>query len=351
MGDEAQEHRRARGIDKAGDVLMTRRLACSIALTFALVTTTAFAQDPQKMSAAQVLFDGAVAEMGKGRHAAACPKLEEAQRLLPEALGIKEQLALCYEGAGRLASAWSQWRVLEDLAGKANQGARLQLALQHIAALRPRLATITVEVPKESAAIAGLGVKRDGLELGPALWGTEVPVDSGPHEVTAAAPGRAPFTEKVSITADGQKISVRIAPLATAPSGQGTAPEAPAPEAPAAQPSGWQRPLGIAAIGVGAAGVAVGAVLGGIAIAKKDESNAHPCNAFNECLTAEGAALRNEARRFGDAATVAIIAGGVLAAGGVTLVLLAPKATKTAQGPVAARLRAAPGGLVVEGRF
>jgi hypothetical protein len=325
---------------------MMRLHACAIALFLSLAGNVALAQDPQKVSAAQVLFDDAMAQMSRGEHAAACPKLEEAQRQLPEGLGIKEQLGFCYEGAGRLASAWSQWRVLEDLAGKANQATRMRLAVQRAAALRPRLATLTVEVPAEAAGLAGLVVKRDGIEVGSALWGTEVPVDKGAHEVYAVAPGYTPFRQKVEVAADGAKVSVRIPVLgreAGAPATPDITPE------PAAK-GGWQRPVGIVGLVVGAAGVAAGAVLGGLAIAKKDESNAGPCMPDNQC-TQEGVDLRKEARFFGDVSTVAIIAGGVLAAGGLTLVLVAPDQAKPGQDPVTARLRAVPGGLFVDGRF
>lgn len=324
-----------------------RPVAASIALALTMIVTAARAQDPQTISAAQVLFDDAIARMSKGRHAEACPKLEEAQRLLPDALGIKEQLGLCYEGAGRLASAWSEWRILEDLAGKASQAERLRMAVEHAAALRPRLATLTVEVPPELAAAPGLVVTRDGLETGRALWGTDVPVDKGSHEITATAPGRAPFRKKVEV-ADGTKSSVRVVLPVAAPEQEPERPVVPGPEAPS---GGGLRALGIGALAVGAAGVAAGAILGGLAIAKKDESNSGPCMENNQC-TPEGIDLRKGARALGDGSTAAIIAGGLLAAGGLTVVLLAPApAGAPASARATVRVRAAPGGVLVEGRF
>lgn len=284
--------------------------------------------------------------MGQKQHETACPKLEEAQRLLPDALGIKEQLALCYEGAGRLASAWSAWRILEDLAGKANQATRLKLAQEHAAALRPRLATLAVVVPEGSANLDGLVVKRDGIELGRALWGTSVPVDKGAHEVMAVASGMTAFQKKVDVTADGDKVSVTIQFVRTAPT-VSVAPSAPpAPE----KPRAWQKPVGFAGIGVGAAGLIAGGIFGGLAIAKKGESNNGLCDEQSFC-NQEGFDLRAQARSFGDISTIAIIAGGVLALGGLTLVILSPSESEAKPAEPRLSLRVAPRGLTFDGEF
>src|SRR5262249_47406975 len=85
----------------------------------------------------------------------------------------------------------------------------------------------------------------------------------------------------------------------------------------------WQVPLGIGAMAVGAAGLGVGGLLGGLAIAKKGDSNAGPCNAQNQC-TPEGLAMRSDAGTLGNVSTIAFIAGGVLAAGGVVLTFALP---------------------------
>src|SRR5262245_4192707 len=100
---------------------MRHRPSLLVLSTAMLCTWSAAAQtaDPQRASAAQALFDQAFDEMGKKQFASACPKLEEATRLVPDALGAKEQLALCYEGWGKLASAWSQWVILQSAAEKA----------------------------------------------------------------------------------------------------------------------------------------------------------------------------------------------------------------------------------------
>src|SRR5262245_12663625 len=78
-------------------------------------------EDPQKTLAAQALFTQAAAEMDAKQYESACRKLEEVTRLLPSALGAKLTLAECYEARGKLASAWSQYALVEAMAAKAGE--------------------------------------------------------------------------------------------------------------------------------------------------------------------------------------------------------------------------------------
>lgn len=320
---------------------MSRPLACALALALVLGAPVALAEAPTgDVAAAQVLFDRALEDMSAGRHAAACPRLEEAHHLLPGALGIQEQLALCYEGLGRLATALQRWTTLERLAAGAGQTERQANAAQRATDARRRVAVLTLQVSAEAANTPGVLIQRDGEAVAPARWSAEIPVDRGAHEITVTAPGHMPVRQRVEVPSDGAKITVRIPALVPI-----------APRGEQAAQAGWQRPLGLAAIGVGAAGLAVGAVLGGLAIAKKDESDAGPCRAGNLCSQA-GVDLRSEARSLGNGSTAMFIAGGVLAAGGVALVVLAPGSSPGSSTAVpSARLRLAVGSLALEGRF
>src|SRR5690606_35491852 len=62
-----------------------------------------------EQAAAEALFDQAMQLMQAGRHAEACPKLVESQKLDP-AVGSQLYLADCYERTARTASAWATFR-------------------------------------------------------------------------------------------------------------------------------------------------------------------------------------------------------------------------------------------------
>ena len=326
--------------------------------------------DPQSIATAQALYDQATAEMDAGNHASACPKLEEVTRLIPDALGAKLTLAACFEGAGRLASAWSQYVLMEALATRAGQTDRAQRAAEKAAALRPRLSLMTVTVPPSVRGIPGLTITRDGLALGEGQWGVAVPVDAGRHEVVVSAPGHSPWRGLVDVKADGEQVALEVqAPVAEAPKAavpvvgggmSGGEPTAGAgavtgADAGSGAPRTWQRPVGMAAMGVGLLGIGVGAVLGGMALGKFGESNDGHCDDQDRC-DATGLDLRDQAVGLGNGSTVAFVVGGVLAAGGVVLWVTAPSGKMDNVGEQARvgrapRVGVTPGGLVIQGSW
>jgi tetratricopeptide (TPR) repeat protein len=303
---------------------LTSRIRTSSALALSIVLLGSFAlaqaPDPQRAAAAQALYDQATAEMDGKQYASACRKLEEATSLVPEGIGAKLTLAKCYEALGRLASAWSQYALVQTLAAKAGQTERANRAAEKTAELRPKLATLVVQVPAEVRAIPGLLLTRDGAPLGEGQWGIPIPVDVGTHLVVAKAPDHKTWEGRVEVTTDGGKASLLVQPLAAEPKTARPSPVADAgPERP------WQRPVGIAAMGLGGAGLALGAVLGSLAIAKKGESDESHCNAQNRC-DPTGLEMRGEAVSLGNGSTVALAVGGAVLAGGIALFVTAPKA-------------------------
>jgi hypothetical protein len=302
---------------------------CALSLSLLFLASPVAAQapaqavDPQVAAAAEALYSLATAEMDTKRYSSACRKLEDVTRLVPEALGVKLTLGECYEGLGKLASAWSQYTLVEALAPKAGQTARAQRAAKRAAALRPRLATMTVYVPAKARAISGLAISRDGAPIGEAQWGKPVPVDAGRYELVATAPGHRRWEKQVEVAADGVKVLVSVEPLEPAPAALGK--RAPSRELDAAPPRPWQRPVGLAVMGLGVASVGVGAALGGLAISKNNESNREGrCNAADVC-DEDGVDLRDAAVRLGNASTATIIVGGAALAGGAVLFFTAPR--------------------------
>lgn len=307
----------------------------------ALAGGTARAQviDPDKAAAAQAIFEQAVAEMDNKQYASACPRLEEVTRLVPSGLGAKLALGECYEALGKLASAWSQYALVQALAASAGQPERSQEAARKAAALKPRLASLTVRVADAARSIAGLSVVRDGVLLGEAQLGEPVPVDAGAHEVVVSAPDHKPWKKRVEVVADGVNVVVE----AGAPTAIVKLPE----QGAAAPAATWQKPLALGVIGLGAAAAGVGAALGALALDKNSQSNQGHCNAEGFC-DAAGADLRNDARAFGNVSTAAIIAGGALLAGGAVLLVVAPGAKRAGS---ALEIEVRPGGLSLRRSF
>jgi hypothetical protein len=349
-------------------IKLTHRATALCAFSFSLlffaspIAGQAQSVDPKVALAAEELYARATAEMDAKSYPSACRKLEDVTRLVPEALGVKLTLGECYEGLGKLASAWSQYALVEVLAPRAGQGDRAQRAASRAAALKPRLATVSVDVPGKVRATPGLAITRDGVSVDEAQWGTPLPVDVGRHEVVATAPGQRPWKRQVEVATDGVKVSVlveRLEPL------EPLKPTVFAKRAPPSRPAEapvrpWQRPLGLSVAGLGAAGLGVGAVLGGLAIAKNNESNAD-----DHCIAGIGAdpcdkdgfELRAAAVDLGNASTSMMIFGGVVLTGGAVLFFTAPRSPPAHEGVGArpsqwsARVAVLPGFVQVGGSW
>ena len=212
---------------------------------------------------ARTLFREARALMDKGQHAEACPKLEESLRL-DHGIGTQFNLAHCWEQIGRTASAWGLFMDAAAAAQSAGQRKRAKAAEERAAALEPRLMRLVIEVP---ARTESLSVQRAGEEVGPAAWGTPMPLDPGTHHVEASAPGKKSWSEDVELLVPGQTVTLvvpeleDIAPATPEPAFEGEAQRA----APVEQDRGsgsWRTAgtLAMAAVGVG--GIVTGTIFG-----------------------------------------------------------------------------------------
>src|SRR5690606_11052574 len=96
----------------------------------------------------------------------------------------------CHEAQGKLASAWAAFTTVASRSANEGRADREQLARERVDALTPRLSTLELRVPDDTAAIVGLEVRRNGVLIGRDMWNMAVPVDGAEHEVTVSAPGR-----------------------------------------------------------------------------------------------------------------------------------------------------------------
>jgi len=345
---------------------MVRSWALPIGLfaSLALSSVAAVGQE-RDPAAAQALFDAARDLMKQGKFAEACPKFQESNRLDP-GLGTRFHLADCYEQSGRIASAWATFLEVAAIARSSNQADRDKVATERAEKLQARLPRLVINVP-EGSKTSGLEIRRNGMLVGAAQWGTPVAVDPGEIELTASAPGKQALRQTLRVE-EGKTASYSLpalaqgdgasaappgptAPVATAPAG--AAP--PAPPAPAPAKSG-NGPWIITLAGVGVVGLGLGGAYALMAKNKHDESK-HDCDDddVNACGPT-GMDLRNTARAKGDIATVSFLVGGAALAGaGIVWLVSGTSSAKHATSPT--RLRAAPAigpnlaALFVQGRF
>ncbi len=276
---------------------------------------------------AQAAFDMGKRLMVEGKYVEACPKLAESVRLDP-GVGAMLFLADCYERTGRTASAWAVFREAESLGAKQGDN-RVRVAKERADVLEPKLSKLVIVLAPADAALAGVKVRRDGADVGQALWGSPIPTDPGTHEVVVTAPGKKAWKGSVQIASSSATETVTVPALDDGPAevdpktGNGvvTAP----PVEPEKSDGSSQRTIGIV-VGVGGlALVGLGAGFGLSAKSSLDDSNAdNHCRADNKC-DATGVAARDDAQSAAVVSTIGFIAGGAALIGGTVLYFTAPK--------------------------
>jgi len=323
--------------DASARHLPGRLSTLSLGLTLAaalLAARPAHAQKAPSQAAAQALFEEGRKLMAAGKYGEACPKLAESQRLDPGA-GTLLNLAACYEKNGQTASAWATYKEAVAESEKSNRPEWAQRSRQHATQLEPQLARMVIQVP-EAVRAPGLLIKRDGVEVGSGEWGVPIPVDPGAHAIEASATSKKAWRTTVQVEKKAS-ASVTVPALEAAPEPKPTTADKPAPDTtkqpdttkplPApADPSvgGTQRTVGLVLVGAGVVGVGVGVVFGLGAMGKRDDAKTDCTPDFAFC-NQKGLDAVDAAKSKATISTIATIAGGALAAGGLALYVLAPR--------------------------
>lgn len=334
---------------------MQKRIAAvAVAFAVSLAAPVAHAQDA---AGAEVLFRQAHQLFEAKKYAEACPKFAESYHLDPVS-GALLALASCHEAEGKLASAWAEYVDVVARARREGKNDRADAAQQRANTLEPKLAHITIALG-QGADVAGLQVKRDGLVIGPATFGTALPVDHGEHTIEASAPGHHAFTKKLTVQ-DGANETVAIPVLpATGAEVPPVVPQQPQPQQPGPdQGATGARPfpartLGIVAGALGVVTMGIGGFFGLQAIGKNNDSNTMGCN--GDVCTGAGKTARMDAVSAGNTSTILFVVGGVLTAAGVVLFIVGGSSASggEAKPAVAAAPAVGPGsgGFALSGRF
>lgn len=284
--------------------------------------SAALAQD---VAAAEALFDKGLADMNAGRFEAGCPKLEESYRIDPRAGGLFT-LAECEYKRGRVATATARYaefmRLVDAMtpAKRARQAERVRLARAAAPDLARRVPTLTLRVTPNPAP-PGVTIERNGTALGAGSLGEPMPVDPGIHMVVVRSK-RGGKREVEVIVGEGDRRTVDIDA-----SDPGAAPEAaavtPGPvsnDASGSRRSG-QQTFGFVVGSLGLAGLGAGAATGVLALSAKSVADD---NCVGTICNDDGFAAVERGRTFGTVSTIALAAGGGLAATGLVLILTAP---------------------------
>jgi hypothetical protein len=292
-------------------------------------TGSAAATSEAALPLAETLFQRGKDLMGAGRYAEACEAFAESNRIDPATGGTLLNLAVCHEKVGKIATACAEFEQARALAHHYNRPDREQFAAQHVAALRPRVPTVTFVVHDP---VADETVLLDGIALSRLAW-SSLPVDPGDHQIAATAPGKVAWKVTVSLASEAATRTVEVpvlgdAPVAAAPvAAVEAAPQTPGPETRAASPV--QKTTGFTLGGLGLVALGVGAAFGVAAI---EENSTSEDNCPGGRCNATGASDSHHAVTDANVANVCIGAGVVVLAVATVLVLTAPKRSRATVG-------------------
>jgi hypothetical protein len=280
-------------------ILLLAATGCAVAMTAA---PSASAQTADE-AGAEALFREGKRLLEQHDYPNACAKLGESYRVDP-ATGTLLALAMCHEAAGKTATAWGEYADVASRSKNEGRADREQAARARVTALEPTLPTLAIVRSAGASDVAGLVVRRDGVEVGEGALGTPIPVDPGEHTIEVTAPGHVPWTSTVVIGASAQRKTMEI----------------PALEAEGGSSFGTVRVAGVVAGALGVVGLGIGTGFGLKAISRKSDSQ--PGCVGNTCYDPASKQAFLDAQSAGRVSTAAFITGGALLATGVTLFVI-----------------------------
>lgn len=164
------------------------------AVLLLLLEAPALAQDTDELTRARALFQQATELEEAGNWAAALQRFREVGqvRMTPQ---VRFHIAVCEENLGRLVAALGGYELALAEADAVGPDFRAEVE-QSIGRLRVRIPKLVISRGKGAASAA---IALDGVALGGASIGVEVPLDPGPHALTAKAPNHKPYQQTVEL--------------------------------------------------------------------------------------------------------------------------------------------------------
>lgn len=176
--------------------LSPRRLVSSIAVACALVVGApqVHAQDAAELKKARAQFQQGTELEQAGNWTAALQAFREVGqvRMTPQ---VRFHIAVCEENLGRLVAALGGYELALAEADKVNPDFKGEVEA-NITRLRARIPKLVIV---RGAGADAAAIELDSVAVGDSSVGVEVPLDPGPHAVTAKAPNRKPFEASVTL--------------------------------------------------------------------------------------------------------------------------------------------------------
>lgn len=299
------------------------RAAYSMLLTCLVLTCAidAHAQTDADKATARDLFGQGQDALKANDCEAAAERFERADKLY-SAPTIRVGLARAYVCLGQFVKGREKYNLVirEKLPADASGAFKnaVEDAKKEITGLDSKIGyvSITIEGPTVPK------VTIDGENVPVAALGVNRPMDPGEHVVKADANGFKPAEVKVTVTAQ-QVTPVALRLEADASETPDDDDDDDVTVTPGDAASGdTLRLVGFIGIGVGAAGLILGGVTGGLALGKHGDLT-DACGEDGMCPADQQENL-DDFNTFGTVSTIGFIAGGVIAAAGLVLVLVAP---------------------------
>ncbi len=279
----------------------------SLVLSLSALSASARAQSPRASddpsSAYALLLRGYELKL-EGRCAEARVPLEASYRAEPTTKALIN-LAQCEAILGEVVRARTHLQAAVELARRKDPP-RVAIAEESLAGVERRVALLSLDLVEDAP--PGTTTRIDGASVSAA---EAIPLDPGPHAITATAPGGAPRAYAITLT-EGEHTRLTV---------DFRAPASPAGPSEAAPPTASaRRTIGIALAGAGLVGLGVGTYFGLRAHSKNSDSNADGhCDATG--CDPVGFDLRSDARSAATVSTIGLLAGGAALAAGVVLVV------------------------------
>ncbi|MEO6600224.1 MAG: PEGA domain-containing protein [Polyangiaceae bacterium] len=165
-------------------------------------------QDKKELSKARAQFQRAIELEQAGNYTAALEQFRDVGQVRMTAQ-VRFHIATCEERLGRLVTALGGYQLAFADADSVGEDFKSEVdsAVTRLQASIPKL------VIQRGTGAEAAEIQLDGVALGASSVGVAVPLDPGPHAVTAKAPGFLSFNQTVSIAENEEKkVEIVLAP-------------------------------------------------------------------------------------------------------------------------------------------